>query len=91
MISIDSWSKYVAASRRIPQLIVVPSQSEYHNPGGLAREWFEGIFNQPLNTLIGFEGTLQHPRATLDRIEDLSPKTLAQQTLNLIQIHRHSA
>ena len=88
MVSIDSWSKYVAASRKIPQLVVVPAQSEYHNPEGLAREWFEGIFNQPLNTLIGLTGTLQHPQTTLDRIEDLSPQTLAHQTSVLIQKYR---
>ncbi|MGB8355220.1 MAG: hypothetical protein WCD79_15080 [Chthoniobacteraceae bacterium] len=90
MVSIDSWSKYVAASRKIPQLVIVPSQSEYHNPEGLAREWFEGIFNQPSNTLIGLTGTLQHPRTTLDRIEDLSPQSLAHQTLPLIQKYRHA-
>ena len=88
LVSIDSWSKYVAAAHRIPQLVVVPSQKLYHSPAYLACNSFEGIFNQPLNTLVGLGGTLRHPQVTLDRIEDLSPLELAQQTLNLIRRYR---
>lgn len=88
LVSVDSWSKYVAASRKIPQLIVVPDQrSEYPELSAeyLVRNAFEGIFNQPRNAFIGLGGTPQRPELTLDRIADLTPQELARQTLELIR------
>ncbi|MEI7958870.1 MAG: hypothetical protein WCI40_07150 [Verrucomicrobiota bacterium] len=92
LVSIDSWSKYVAASRKIPQLIVVPDQrSEYPELSAqyLARNSFEGIFDQPQNAFIGLSGTQQAPQLTLDRIADLTPQQLAKKTLEMIRAVRH--
>jgi len=88
LVSIDSWSKYVAASQKIPQLIIAPDQrSEYPELSAdyLAKNSFEGIFNQPQNSVIGLSGTFQQPQLTLDRMSDLSPRDLAQKTLAMIR------
>jgi hypothetical protein len=88
LVSIDSWSKYVAASHKIPQLIIAPDQrSDYASLSAeyLARNSFEGIFNQPPNLVIGLSGTPLHPRLTLDRLADLAPHDLAKRTLGMVR------
>jgi ADP-heptose:LPS heptosyltransferase len=79
IISIDSWSKYVGAWQRIPQIIVVPDQrAEY--PGltasKLVHEEFAGIFGQPQNTLVGLAGTMRRPELVLREMSELSPDQL---------------
>ena len=82
LISVDSWSKYVAAWQRIPQLILVPDQrSEYPGltPQKLVHEEFAGIFGNPRNTIIGLSGPAQAPTLSLKNIAELSPEVLLQQ------------
>lgn len=79
VLSIDSWSKYVATWKRIPQVIIVPDQrSEY--PGlsaeKLAREEFSGIWRNPRNHIIGLSGTTRAPQLTLPSLADLHPQAL---------------
>jgi hypothetical protein len=88
LVSVDSWSKYVAAWNHIHQIIVVPDQrAEYPslNPRKLVRDEFAGIFNHPSNLIIGLTETIREPQLTLKDISELSPDFLAEQTLAWIQ------
>ena len=85
LVSIDSWSKYVATWNRIPQIIIVPDQrSEY--PSLTARKLvdyeFAGIFGRPSNQIIGLAGTKRNPELTLPNLSELMPDFLAEQTLS---------
>ena len=84
LVSIDSWSKYVAAWNRIHQVIVVPDQrAEYPslNARRLAGAEFAGILNHPSNLVIGLTGRKHGPELTLKHLSELSPDFLAQETL----------
>ena len=87
VVSIDSWSKYVAAWRRLPQVVVVPDQrAEYPGLGAekLARDEFSGIWRERQNRIIGLEGPRRAPRLTLPSLADLSPGRLFAETEPLL-------
>jgi hypothetical protein len=83
LISIDSWTKYVAAWRKIPQVIIAPDvQSEYiySTPHQLLRSDFLGIFGHASNLVIGLDRDPQgNARHTLNSMDDLTPEYLAKQ------------
>lgn len=81
LVSVDSWSKYVAAWNRIPQLVIVPDQrSEYPSLSAqkLVRDEFAGIYGEPLNRVIGITGPLDAPALSLNCMAELSPRSLVQ-------------
>ena len=56
LISVDSWSKYVAGWKRIPQVVIVPDQtSDYPqlNSSTVWRHSFRGLQNDPEMALVG--------------------------------------
>jgi ADP-heptose:LPS heptosyltransferase len=76
LVSIDSWTKYVGATLRVPQVIIVPDQrAEY--PGltaeKLVREEFAGIYGMAQNTILGISGPAQRPVLDLPEIKQLAP------------------
>jgi hypothetical protein len=80
LVSVDSWSKYIAVANRIPQIIIVPDQRPEY-PGESAEKLlsvaFAGVAGDPLVTLIGLEH--QPPALTLPRMADLTPEELLRQ------------
>ena len=82
LVSVDSWAKYVAVARRIPQLVIVPDQrSEYPSLTAhkLVREEFAGIYGRPGNRVIGLSGSSREPALSLPCMAELSPHFLTQQ------------
>jgi hypothetical protein len=56
LVSIDSWTKYIAAAHRVPQIVIVPDQrAEYPDfgPEGFVARPFAGLLRDPLITVIG--------------------------------------
>ena len=79
LVSIDSWTKYVAAWQRIPQIVIVPDMtSEYVGSTAekLANVELAGIIGVPGNVVLGIEGSAPHRRLSLERMSDLAPETL---------------
>lgn len=88
LISIDSWTKYVAAWSRVPQLIIVPDQRDDY-PSLTAEKLvsceFDGIINNENNTIIGLLKTHFGSELTLPSMEDLSPEYLLERTLDALE------
>ena len=58
LISVDSWSKYVAAWKNIPQLVIVPSQTSDYPQLTASTIWrysFRGLHKNKKLTLLGLE------------------------------------
>lgn len=87
LVAIDSWTKYVAAWSRIPQLIIVPDQrSEYAALTAdrlIARE-FAGMYGEKNTDVIGLSTDARQPRFTLGSISDLDPAELLARTAALL-------
>ena len=80
LVSIDSWTKYVAAWNCIPQIVIVPDMtSEYGESTAekLARVELAGIIDEPGNLVLGIEGIAPNRRLSLPRMADLSPEQVA--------------
>jgi hypothetical protein len=79
LVSLDSWTKYVAAWRGIPQIVIVPDMtSEYavSTAEFLSRVYLPGIIDDPKNVVMGIEGEAPHRRLTIPSMADLSPERL---------------
>ena len=78
LVSIDSWTKYIAAAHDIPQVLVVPDQrTGYPDLTAerlLARE-LDGIYGRSDTTVIGISRE-PSPKLTLPSLTDLTPDDL---------------
>jgi ADP-heptose:LPS heptosyltransferase len=82
LVSIDSWTKYIAAAHGIPQVLIVPEQrSEYPQltPEKLLREELAGIYGRHDTEVIGLTAG-PSPTLTLSRLGDLAPECLLTET-----------
>jgi ADP-heptose:LPS heptosyltransferase len=85
-VSIDSWTKYVAAWSGIPQLIVVPDQRpEYPHLTAerLVRREFAGIYGRKMNSFLGLEQVRRRAVLTLPSMDQLTPGDLIKKTAQL--------
>jgi ADP-heptose:LPS heptosyltransferase len=84
VVSVDSWAKYAAAWNEVPQLIIVPDQRPQHpilTPDNLLSFHFAGIYGQKQNRTLGLERRADGSGAyTLDKMSDLSPEKLFEET-----------
>lgn len=62
VVSVDSWTKYVAGWWKIPQVVIVPDLRKGYTPAfermtadKLAHTWFRGLTNSSKTSLIGLE------------------------------------
>lgn len=79
LVSLDSWTKYVAAWSGIPQIVIVPDMtSEYVDSTAekLSRVELAGIIEDPRNVVLGIEGQAPERRLTIPRMADLAPERL---------------
>jgi ADP-heptose:LPS heptosyltransferase len=83
LISIDSWTKYIAAAHRIPQVLVVPDQrTEYPQltPEKLLGVELAGIYGRADTDALGISSG-PPPQLTLASIDQLTPDELLVATL----------
>ena len=78
MVSVDSWSKYVAAWWKIPQVVIVPNLRIGYTPDferisaeQIATQWFRGLTDAPNIRLVGLERIDGHFNFTLPSIHHL--------------------
>lgn len=86
LISVDSWSKYVAVASGIPQTIIVPDQrSEYPvlSAHQLLAHEFRGIYGRADVDVLGIERSPD--RLTLPRMTDLSVDYLLERVLGRLR------
>lgn len=60
LISVDSWSKYVAGWKRIPQVVIVPDQTPDYPQLSASAVWrysFRGLHKEKNLTLLGLDPT----------------------------------
>jgi hypothetical protein len=79
LVSVESWAKYIAATYRIPQVLIVPDmRSEYGGSTAdrLSKVEYIGILGRPENRWIGLGGTPGKRTLTLANIGDLTPEAL---------------
>lgn len=76
LLSVDSWSKYVAAWHHIPQIILVPDQTSDYPQLTASSVWrhsFRGLQASPEVQLLGLEPKSRHEATyTLGRLENFS-------------------
>jgi ADP-heptose:LPS heptosyltransferase len=78
LVSIDSWTKYIAAAHDIPQVLVVPDQrTEYPDlsPDRLLRQELDGIYGRSDTEVIGISRSAS-PKLTLPSLAQLTPDEL---------------
>jgi len=76
LVSVDSWSKYIAASHRVPQVVIVPDQTPDYpqlTAGAVWRHSLAGVAGLAEVRLLGIEHDAAGARYTLDRMADLDP------------------
>ena len=81
-VLLDSWSKYVAGWRNIPQLVIVPDQTSDYPQLTASAVWrhsFRGLHKNKNLTLLGLapENT-KHARYTLGPMSALRPQDVLQ-------------
>jgi hypothetical protein len=97
LISVDSWSKYVAAWNQIPQLLLVPDQQvdyEMLSPRHLLHNELAGLYGAPNVDVIGLSADSPEPRFTFGEMADLSAEHLlarAAASIAKLQRRRHSS
>jgi hypothetical protein len=78
LISVDSWSKYVAGWKHIPQLVIVPDQTPDYPQLTASTVWrhsFRGLHRAKNLTLLGLEPSgNRHARYTFDAMSSLRPE-----------------
>lgn len=79
VVSVDSWTKYVAAWRKIPQVVIVPDLRKGYTPvfekisaTQVANRWFKGLTNSRSTRLIGLEKIHGEYAYTLSSIAELT-------------------
>ena len=82
LISVDSWSKYVAGWKNIPQLVIVPDQTPDYPQLTASSVWrysFRGLHKNRNLKLLGLvpDGT-KHARYTFGPMSDLQPQDVLQ-------------
>jgi hypothetical protein len=62
VVSVDSWTKYVAGWCKIPQVVIVPDLRKGYTPffrsitaDEVAKRWFRGLTVSPTTVLLGLE------------------------------------
>lgn len=79
LVSVESWAKYIAATYRIPQVLIVPDmRSDYGGSTAerLSKVEYIGLLGRPENRWIGLGREKGKPKLTLAKISDLSPEEL---------------
>ena len=78
VVSVDSWTKYVAAWRKIPQVVIVPDLRKGYTPDfekisatQVANRWFKGLTTSRSTCLIGLEKIHDDYAYTLPSIAEL--------------------
>ena len=78
VLSVDSWTKYVAGWWKIPQVVIVPDLRIGYTPvfknidaNVLVEKWFRGLSNNAKTKLIGLEKGVSGYQFTLPSILDL--------------------
>jgi len=84
VVSVDSWTKYVAGWWCIPQVVIVPDLRRRYTPlfetltaDEVARGWFRGLLFSPATRLIGLEKKKEVFEYTLPSIEMLPAQDVA--------------
>lgn len=91
LFSVDSWSKYVAAWYRIPQVVVVPDLRtgycgfEEISPDEFARWWFHGIIHHKGVIVIGLEKAGDTYSYTLPSMNDLEVNVALEKILDVLR------
>jgi hypothetical protein len=88
LVSLDSWTKYVAAWCDIPQIVVVPDMTPDYSVSTaefLSRVYLPGIIDDPKNVVMGIEGKAPDRRLTIPRMADLAPERLAAEIDRMLQ------
>ena len=78
LVSVDSWTKYVAAWWKIPQVVIVPDLRNGYTPSFsgipapvVASRWFRGLTDSPTTHIIGLEKINGNYSYTLNSISEL--------------------
>ena len=88
LVSIESWTKYIAKAHRIPQVVVVPDpRSEYPNSTAerFRTKHFLGLCDDPDISLIGYQPALG--ALTLSQLTDLKPEDLVRHVVQKLDRH----
>ena len=88
LISVDSWSKYVAGWKHIPQLVIVPDQTPDYPQLTASTVWrhsFRGLHNDKNVTVLGLvpEGS-KHARYSFGEVENLRPEDVMKKCSELL-------
>jgi len=91
VVSVDSWSKYVARWGDKKQVIIVPDLRQNYVPSfknytadEVARGWFFGLTNNKSINLVGLEKKNNSFEYTLPSVSSLNPECLFQRTVGLL-------
>lgn len=91
VVSVDSWSKYVARWGNKKQVIIVPDLRQNYvpyfktlTPDEVAKGWFFGLTNRNNINIIGLEKRNQRFEYTLPSVSILDAEYLFQRTIGLL-------
>jgi hypothetical protein len=91
VVSVDSWSKYVARWGNKKQVIIVPDLRQNYvpyfktlTPDEVAKGWFFGLTNRCNIEIIGLEKRNHRFEYTLPSVSNLDPEYLFQRTVGLL-------
>ena len=91
VVSVDSWSKYVARWGNKKQVIIVPDLRQNYvpyfktlTPDEVAKGWFFGLTNRNNINIIGLEKRNQRFEYTLPSVSNLDAEYLFQRTIGLL-------